>query len=269
MLSSVRRLLRQRTAAFFSEEHGPERLDHEHDILMHWESFSGCADHDGQGGIKKGLDPLTTKENLKGLYVGIESLRNTFFHLHANVKPFLTRRTSFDRVDIDDAEEKLWWELMRVPEKWIDDYIKAGIRYTDDIVHVRQSLSDDVEAMDLISSVFIHAMRWRKFVLVRFATVGTSTGNIVRTLSCGLDGSVEETRNAGKVTGYHAHGWDLMTPECRLIAAVAAVSRRPVEAVLKDIMKDDRVARNHDELLAEHAKELEKLNKYMVEGRGC
>ena len=64
---------------------------------MDWSVATGCSAHDAQNALKWGMVGVVenTPEALKGLCIGLESLRNGYSLLHSHLRTFLTSSLAY------------------------------------------------------------------------------------------------------------------------------------------------------------------------------
>ena len=102
-------------------------------------------------------EPWVSKDVLKGLYNGIHSLRKTYEYSFSNLRAFLTKVIVFDRANIVDEEELLWWKVMGISDAWIKGYVRVAFVWDGTHLHARADFEGAAEggddAWDVICSV--------------------------------------------------------------------------------------------------------------------
>ena len=92
----------------------------------------------------------------------MEALRNSLIHLASHLRLFLEKCLSFDRT-VDEEQESFFWRMLGVPVDWLEGYCEVAAWWDGKVLHVRASLKDVEDALERVTSVLLHAMRWRKF----------------------------------------------------------------------------------------------------------
>ena len=261
LLNATARWLRRREAWHFDPDSGVHRhLPVDYLRLFSWFSMAGCALHDAQNAFKRGLDCLSLERVVDDLYIAVESLRNSFAHLHGNLYTCLRKRVSFDRTGFRNKDEAKLWRFLGVAAIWISDFVFAAPWGDREVLHVREEVGRLLDPYDVISSIWMYAMRWKKFSESRWMTLGSSARNVLRSIVLGVDGLMRDTRENDKVE-YKAHGWDRCTRDVRTYMATASFGAYPIEAFCIELLHDDRLARNYDEVCTEIRDELDYLEE--------
>ena len=239
----ISRLMRARGEAYYSSAAGLVEDEGEAEVssLKEWFLETGCAAHDGSGGLKWGLARWSTEFVQDNLYISIESLRNTFSHLASHLGQWLGVVVTYTRHVDDDAEEK-WWRLLGVPADWVDDFVAVAPRWSSGQLHCRAALQDDPESFQHITRIFLWCMRWTKFSMTRWLTVGISCRAFLRSLSVGIVSLMQFVRDDPSVSDYHAHGFAKCGEHEIRYTIMAALASYPTESWLAEIILDDRIA---------------------------
>ena len=126
--------------------------------------------------------------------------------------------------------------MLAVSVDLLDDYIEVTPYWDGHVLHVRASLRDLPDASERISSVMLHAMRWRPFSDSRFLGMSVEGRALMRSIAVGIDGVMKATRADPKVSDYWPHLWDQNTPDARYFVAVAAQSGHPLDGFQAEMM---------------------------------
>ena len=95
--------------------------------------------------------------------------------LHSKLLVLLATTIVFDRHHVGDEAEAALWTALGVGPEWLGDFITVASQWRHGALQVRASLEGGVHGMELISSVWGYATRWRKLVETRWGTVGAAT----------------------------------------------------------------------------------------------
>ena len=110
------------------------------------------------------------------------------------------------------------------------------------------ALNSDI--YEKVVSLVHYALQWTKFSQTRWCACGVSSRRFLRSLSVGMDGLYTLCEADAQVSMYYLTGFTFATFQVRRFLAVAAVASYPSEAVLLEILKDDRVLSRTTELQA-------------------
>ena len=91
--------------------------------------------------------------------------------------------------------------------------------------------------------------RFRKFTESRWVTVGEACRRLIASQMVGLPGLVDLIRKDEHASDYYIHGyWVNMNSSALRFAVLAGLASRPVDALLLEILKDNRLAGRLDAL---------------------
>lgn len=261
LFTALDRQLRQRHQAFYSTEHGPD-LGEQAPLyaLTDWFVSAGCSLHDGQNGLKWGLSPWVEGPLVEDLHISIESLRNSFTHVHAKVGVFLQRHLAFaDQPHCEEDQASQFWQYVGVAPHWIELFVEVNPRWEGGKLWANPHLQADPECWDKVSVLVMYLLKWKKFSETRWATVGSSCRAFLGSLLVGLDELVAIARADSTVSDFHLHGYTKCNKAVRRYVGVAAGAAYPVEAFLIEAMTDDRLIRRLPEVQGALVSELEYL----------
>eukprot|EP00972_Heterocapsa_arctica_P108642 15998745-Heterocapsa_arctica.AAC.1 len=100
--------------------------------------------------------------------------------------------------------------------------------------------------MERLSGVLFYLFRFRKFSSSRWVTIGETAKVLVGSLAVGLDGLVRMIREDKKASDFHIKGFAKFSLELRRFCAVASVVAHVPDAILLELLEDDRVVRRAD-----------------------
>ena len=143
--SSMGRLMAQRQALYYEVKHGKEnayRGDALYEVLTDWFVTTGCCAHDAQNALKWGMVGCVpnSAEVLKGLYIGLESLRNGYSLLHSHLSRFVAKSLSFAGADHPSEDDMFtMWSDMGLEPGLAQELAEIGLLWPRGILWVRNS----------------------------------------------------------------------------------------------------------------------------------
>eukprot|EP00971_Amphidinium_carterae_P295950 5877667-Amphidinium_carterae.3 len=183
--------------------------------------------------------PLTKSDVLHNMHVAVESLRNSAYHLHANVMAHLVSSLEVhaESTDVDDA--CAFWSLLGVNADKIDLIARMDPWWNGTALLVNQ-VSEEDAMLAAVSLVVFYLIRWQNCTESRWLSMSTSAFGVLTSIAVGLDNIVDITRREGK----------RLVPDVRLFLAVAAVLGVLINELVLDIMADDRLLLHVDRFRA-------------------
>jgi hypothetical protein len=210
-----------------------------------------CAAHDASNSLKWGVARMLREPTwVDDLFIGIESLRNSYVSLYAHLDEHLAKVVLFDGEQTEDFTRK-WWSFMGVCVSWLDLFAEVRPYSQGGFLHVNPALlrEEPVNSVSKVKDCFVYLMRWRRFVPTRWCGSGPSCRALASSEYMGLHGLVTLTRQDKSVTDFYLHGHSkLTTPVWRYMVATVGGSR-PSEAFLLETLEDDRLVRRFDEMI--------------------
>ena len=129
--------------------------------LTSWTSFCLCVNHSIHGALKWAiLEFINDKMCVKNCFVVVESLRNSYGQLVANVGPWLRSVIKYEDWDMSHQTE-LWTVLGMEPE-WAERMAEMQVRFSDGHLRVAASFEDDEKVVEDLITIFLHALRLNK-----------------------------------------------------------------------------------------------------------
>jgi hypothetical protein len=249
IFTALDRRLRQRSQAFYTEGLGPDLGDERLMLeLTDWSVSTGCVCHDAHNALKWGLSRHTSPDELRGLHVVMESLRNSFAILVERLPAFLGEFLVFDSSGFDMDEVLGFWRCLGVEADMLEEVAAVNPWWADGRLCVNGALAGDSEAAQKVSHVLLYLFKWRLFTESRWITLGPACRSLLWGLCVGLDHLVAFTRKDPQATDYHLHGYVNLTAPLKKYAILASVASNVPDAVLAELLVDDRVALRAGEL---------------------
>ena len=254
MWAPLTRLVQQRHALFhqFACERG-ERTEAESAQmqLLDWCVSTPCANHDCQNALKWALKNSgeNQEDMLKGLHVSIAALRNGMDLLHAFLPAFVQQSVSFVLAR-PGAREPLYnfWVALGLESIVAELCAELQAMWRNDRLEVSEDCSEDPQLFEKLSHILLQACRFKSFTDSRWLTVGDACRSLVASLSLGLSQWVQLTRENPKTSDYYLHGFSQLDAHAKRYAVVAALTSPVCDALLVDLLEDDRVAQRVDAL---------------------
>ena len=230
------------------EEHRRQRVDggdseslHAH--LMDWVLVTPCAAHDCANAVNKSLRvDLQDPNELKSLHKITRSLRDVGSKLIDEVPAFVREHAAVAPVARDHDDVQSWWSTLTCEPTWAERLTKLDLHWWNGKLLSSVDLREDDEAMQEACQCLRYLLRFTKFCESRWCTIGPACRALVAALSVGLEALVARIRKGEeKASEWHLSGWDLLNDEVKRFCCVASVSCHAPEAVLLELMEDDRV----------------------------
>ena len=112
----------------------------------------------------------------------------------------------------------------------------------------KRLLQADPSCVAKVYTVVLHMLRWRKFSESRWATIGPACRAVVCSLAIGLDQLITRARANPSTTDAHLHVYGRMSTPIKQYMIVVGVVSFVADAMLYEIMRDDRLARRPEAL---------------------
>ena len=247
VMEPLQRLLHQRSEAYFTQGLGPAAGDCS-SWLRTWHLRTGCAAHDMQNALKWSLAPHGNADIIKDLHIVLESMRNSFTLLHAQLPHFLRSHLVADLPPEDMESAMEFWQLLGVEADHLEEIAYVNPWFFDGALHVSSSLADEGDRLERVSGAILYLFRWRRFVDTRFCTIGAAMRSLLASLSVGCHELVNRARQEKDTTDYHLHGFTrLQQPHLEYIVLATVCAWVP-EGALFLVLEDDRLVRRYDDL---------------------
>ena len=204
--------------------------------LQEWVVSSGCALHDSHNALKWALhQQFCNAELMKGLYVVIESLRNSYGQLMAQLGKWILRSLQFvpdDNLPSEEALAILWTALGLDPVLVEVLSSTLRLRWKDGRLQVAASCLKLPDVMETVSSSLLGVWHFKRFSDSRWITVGCSCRTLIAGLLTGLGSLVDLVRQGPASSEWHINGFSQFSS-----ASYAT------DAFLSEMMEDPRLPR--------------------------
>ena len=245
LFSSLDRMSRQRLSAYYRPGVGPDLGDERVLLeLTDWAVGTGCCAHDMQNALKWALASVATPEDIQNLHIVVESLRNSFDLLLARLPAFLAKHLAFvdDRADLDVIAG--FWRDLGVEADMVDLVAEVNPWWESGQLQVSSTLAREADAIEKISHTLLYLCKWRKFSESRWCTVGPCCRTLLWGLCVGLEAWVGVVRSDSSASDFYLHGFSKLSQGIKQYCAVASIASFVPDAVLAEVLVDDRILRN-------------------------
>lgn len=258
LFSSLDTLLRQRQAAFYEPELGPDLGDMAAELeATDWMVSTPCICHDLQNSCIWALGPHTSMKDQKTMYIVCESLRNSFAKLVEVMVDSVDQHLQMRIVSTNVQGAKQFWEALGVPEDRVEAFGSLDPLWDGVALWVNPCFPDVDQAKSEMCNLLFWAAKWRRFTNSRWLSLGQAARHLLITLLCGLEPWVALARAApGGSLEYYLHGFDGLTPSIKRQFVITALCTYVPEKGLAMMLADDRLANYAGEVKAEMMGEL-------------
>ena len=224
-----------------------------------------CAAHDVGGSIRWSSrtlhpsDPELAKAFYKNLHIGIAAQRNALDVLVLNVISHVEDIVwdgPFDRSE----EAYQVWSLLDMPEHIAEPLALLNPRRINNKLHCNLAAREQWdEPLTMISQLFIFIWRFRMFTESRFGSFGVCLRILLAALLICTDVYVARLLATPGIRKHFLSGFKKLNQGHYLFAAVLSMSTRVPEALMRAVLKDDRLARRPQYYLDVVAEEMSRL----------
>ena len=216
--------------------------------LTDWTLSTACVDHDCQNGIKWSLAPFHEGDDLQDLYVVMEALRNSAEQIAQRVPEFVSKYLD---IVVDDGDRQAtyeYWTAIGVEPEAVEQLTRLKLVWTGTRLQVAADHGFGDEVWGEVSSLLLYLLKWRKFSESRWLTLGVSCSSMAASLSVGLEALVAMVRADEHSSDYHLSGVSRLSSRIKTFCVAGTVASRVSDAVLAEVLEDDRVALRVGEL---------------------
>ena len=243
--------LRQRHAMFHAlQRQNPASEWSPVDECLDWVLGTPCANHDCQNGLKWSLkavlDDLDPAQVVHSLHIAIASVRNGFDLLHAHLGAFVAGAIDFWENNQETPEEDTiyqFWLCIGVDAEIAQILAELNLFWSGGKLRVAKGRRDDPMLLEKVTHCILHVCRFKQFTDSRWITMGESSRSLLAAMCLGLQGWVQYTRKDPRASDYYLHGFSHLQPNVLLYCAVAALASPVCDAVLMELLHDDRLAK--------------------------
>jgi len=242
------KLLRQRSQAYYMEGLGPD-LGHQATMLelTDWIVGVGCSCHDVQNALKWALGSTKVQQDrwaLCELHIVVESLRNSLHLLLTRLPKFLIEHLAFSEKEYDWDAVASFWRLLGAGPTMVETLADMNPWWEGGKLWVSGALQADPDVVEKVSHALMYLIKWRKFSDSRWCTVGPCCRGLLGSLCVGLEAWVSMVRDDKNASDYYLKGASRLSLNMKHYCIFAAVVSYVPDAVLAELLVDDRLARH-------------------------
>jgi hypothetical protein len=212
--------------------------------LLGWTVETGCCIHDIHNGLKWGLYAHTQDASLmKDMYIIIESLRNAYGLLHLHMGQWLLDKVKFVNEPVPREDLEALWTALGVDSDWVDTLACLGVIWRGGCLEVSAEHASDVDLFDTLSGALLRLWGFAAFSDSRWVTVGRSCRTLTMGLLSGVLDLAKTIMDDPTASQHHISGVTRLSWKAKKFAVMAAISAYPSDALLTDLLEDDRVVK--------------------------
>ena len=217
--------------------------------VMGWSVAVGCANHDAQTALKWSVSHIWQWVCFRKLFISIAACRNGFNHLHRKVGAFVAQHLYLSDKAFNRSQVESFLGKLGVDNEVAQFMANINLEWHDGGLWVHESAGPITgKLIEQVALCLVSLMSFPKFSDSRWVTLGMSCRALTASLAFGLERLLEFTRKDPSVSDYYLHGFDQLDDESVLYAMVAAISSPGADAMLCNILADDRLGLSCGEL---------------------
>ena len=240
---------------------------------LSWVVVGGCALHDCHNSLHWGLRSVfgtATVDYTKSMHTVVEALRNGHSLLHCHLSAFVIQTTTLDDTMHDCYEVSQFWVNLGVEPGVAEILGNLNPRWVDGQLRISTRLSQPDHLHEQICYCLAAVACFKSFTDSRWLTIGDCCRSLLCSSLLGLDAWVALVRSDPSSSDFYLHGFDQYTQILRKYICIAAVAAHIPDAVLGELLQDDRVALHHDHIIDEMNAEVTWLQQLPhCSGPGC
>lgn len=211
--------------------------------LLEWVVSCGCSVHDAHNSLKWGLYvQFSDTSLLKDIYIGIEALRNSYDLLQRFLGSWVSQVVRFVEQPVSAEVLAELWIALGISADMVEVLAHdLHLIWKDGFLEVDARLQGDSDLLEKVSGCLLYIWKWKSVCESRWCTVGTSCRVVVGGFLSGIQSLVSAIKKAPNTSTYYLNGFDRFTPDNLALVATAALAAYPSEALLMEILEDDRV----------------------------
>lgn len=221
--------------------------------LADWQVYTQCCLHDASKGLEWALKPHAGSDDMKDLFIVVESLRNSYVQLYRNLTSWLCDHILLEDEPFDHEEACRWWTFLNLAPQTVEHLTAMNLRWDGSNLRVNRGqrckdagLVGDV--LDEVRAVILKVWYFRRFTDGRWTSISNSSRSLIAALSLGLDSVVDKVRKDPQETDYFLHGYNRFSAKLRSAVFVAACAGWVTDELVSTLMDDDRVCGQVEEL---------------------
>ena len=243
---AARRRFQQRHKLYYMTHRGDSDLSGQTVLLelLDWDVSTGCAAHDCQNALQWGLKSLSGDEadTIRRMWVSISALRNAYDLLHRFLPAFISEKLYLSEEPYDHHSVYSFWVTLGVESEVSDVLAAMNLHWSGGklSVSVSQGLGNLHET---IAAAMLAVFRFKQFTDSRWITVGDSCRSLMASMALGLQGLVDFIRAKPSASDFYIHGFAQLNTDALRYSAIASVAANACDAVLLELLEDDRLGK--------------------------
>ena len=212
---------------------------------------SHCCCHAVHNSVKWALSLSERAEAGKQLWAITTSLRSAFVELQGGLLQFIHERCIFGDHPwtLPPATAQELYTLLGVPTDMLEQYVELQPTFQDGHLYVRAVPDQATEMDEQLMSLLLHALRFAGFSESRWCSLGDSSRALLLSMSMGLT-TIVSIAQQHKQSQYGLTGAEgLASPEVRSLILDASIVTASPDALLSNMLGDDRIILTKDRLV--------------------
>ena len=252
IFSSLGKRMHQRHMASHGTRSSSSTLQSQRLQLLDWDVSTGCCNHDCHNALKWALrcqEPF--EEHCKNLFLILDTLRHSFQYILEALPSFLRSRLKVrDHKAQDAAQLQEFWNAVGIAAETANVLADLDLWWDGDTLWVfpNQDIPEDYDLVAEVSQLILEVFHFQKCTASRWCSLGVSCRVLLASLNLGLAELMHIVRSNSSTSEYYTHNWSLLTQELLFFVAVAGLASFCTDALLYEMMEDDRLARRVSEL---------------------
>jgi hypothetical protein len=252
VFQAARRRFQQRHKLYYITHRGDSDMAGKMVLLelLDWDVSTGCAAHDCQNALQWALKSLCRDEadTVKRLWVSISALRNSYDLLHRYMPAFISQKLHVSEEPYDQHSVYSFWVTLGVDSEVADILAAMNLHCAGGKLCVTVSNQSLGDIQERIATAMLAVFRFKQFTDSRWITVGDSCRSLMASLALGLQGLVEFIRAEPSASDFHIHGFEQLNVEALRYSAIASIAANACDAVLLELLEDDRLGKRLPEV---------------------
>jgi hypothetical protein len=245
VFQAARRRFQQRHKLYYSTHTGVSDMSGKMVLLelLDWDVSTGCAAHDCQNSLQWGLKSLCKDEAdaVKRMWVSIAALRNAYDLLHRYLPAFISQALRVSEEPFDQHSVYSFWVTLGVESEVADILASMNLHWAAGQLWVSVGAQGLGNIAERIAPAMLAVFRFKQFTNSRWITIGDSCRSLMASMALGLQGLVEFIRSEPSASDFYIHGFAQLNTDALRYSAIACVAANACDAVLLELLEDDRL----------------------------
>jgi hypothetical protein len=213
--------------------------------LQEWTVSTGCALHDSHNALKWALhQQFCNPDLMKGLYIVVESIRNSYGQLLSYLGNWIVRSLQFvpdENLPPAEGRTVLWTALGLDPTLVEVLACQLRLQWKGGRLQVAASCLGLPDVIETLSSALLGVWHFKKFSDSRWITVGCSCRTVIASLLTGLESLIAFIREDPASSDWHIAGFARLCPAMKKFCAAASLASYVTDAFLSEMMDNPRL----------------------------